>query len=864
MSLNSKYRMRDISKDFDLKINKIQEILAKFESGVDAETYKSMKVLTDEEVGIIFDYLTQTNKVGDMKLFFDDCVREKEEREKKAADEKAAAEKAAKEAAEKAAAEEKARKEEEARKAAEKKAQEEIEEQMKREQAQKKLAAQKAKDTAQQFAKPSFGTKPSVKEENKQAKDKQRPTTVTVPSRKMEEPAVVVANDETDSSIVAKRNVKVVDTRSSNNVNVEKYNAKFDDIAEGAKFKKDYGKSKQKIKSGKENRKKTSQAIKEEEMAKLRRMEQYEKDKKKHLSNVVLPESLSVSELAARLRMTNADVVKKLMLLGIMASASQIIDYDTAALVAEELGATVSKEVVVTIEEKLIDDTEDADENLVPRSPVVVVMGHVDHGKTSLLDAIRHTSVVTGEAGGITQHIGAYTVNLNDRNITFLDTPGHAAFTSMRARGAQVTDVVILVVAADDGIMPQTVEAINHAQAANVPIVVAVNKMDKPTANYDRVLQNLTEHNLVPEDWGGDTICVPVSAMQKTGIDQLLEMVLLVADMKELKANPNREAKGTVIEAKLDKGRGPVATVLVQNGTLRMGDVVVAGMSVGKVRTMVDDKGKRISEAGPSTPVELVGLSEVPNAGDIFHVVNNERMARELVEERKHAHKEEEFKERANVSLDDLFAQIQQGSVKNLNVIIKADVQGSVEALRASLVKLSNEEVKVNAIHCAVGGVTESDVILAMASKAIIVGFNVRPDSNAKNMADKEKIDIRLYRIIYDCIEEIEAAMKGMLAPKFREVVLGYAEVRTTFRVSGVGTIAGCYVKQGKIARNAEVRLTRDNIVIHQGKLDSLKRFKDDAREVAEGYECGVGLANYNDIKEGDIIEAFINEEIKQ
>ena len=592
-------------------------------------------------------------------------------------------------------------------------------------------------------------------------------------------------------------------------------------------------------------------------------MEQYEKSKRKHLSNIVLPEQLSVSELAAELRMTNVQVVKKLMELGIMASAAQIIDYDTAALVAEDLGAKVSKQVVVTIEDKLIDDSEDNDNDLQPRSPVVVVMGHVDHGKTSLLDAIRHTSVTTGEAGGITQHIGAYKVQVDNRDITFLDTPGHAAFTSMRARGAQVTDIVILVVAGDDGIMPQTVEAINHAKAAGVPIVVAVNKMDKPEADFDKVMRNLTEHELVPEEWGGDTICVPVSATTGKGIDQLLEMVLLVADMRELKANPNRDAKGTVIEAKLDKGRGPVATVLVQNGTLHAGDTIVAGTAVGRIRVMMDDKGQRIKDAIPSTPVEIVGLSEVPSAGDVFHVVKDERMARELVEQRKDEQKAEQNKMR-NVTLDDFFSQIQEGERKTLNIIVKADVQGSVEAVRTSLEKLSNDEVKVSVIHGAVGGVSESDVMLASASGAIIVGFNVRPDNNAKNIAEKDGVDIRLYRIIYDCIEEIEAAMKGMLAPKYKEVTLGQAEVRQTFKVSSVGTIAGCYVKNGKIIRSAEVRLIRDGIVIYEGKIDSLKRFKDDAKEVAEGFECGIGLDKYNDIKEGDIIEAFINEEIER
>ncbi len=863
MASTTRYKLKALSTDLNVNFSEIQNILSEY-TGSNADNFSSGKSIEEDNLNYIFDYLTQTKTGTNMMDFFSDCAlqKEEEEKQKKAeieeAEKKAKAEqesKAKKEAEEKAA--------EEARLKAEK---EKIEEEArkKREAIEKKQQKMTQQPKQQQFSKPTF-TKNNSKDNNRQNKPKQQVKTFI--NNNQSEPAVIVYEETDDghSGIVAKKNVKVVDTRASNNVNLSKYNARNDEIADSARVNsKDYGKSKQKIKNGKQNSNRNSQAQREEEQAKIRRMEQYEKDKKKHLSNIVLPEAISVSELASKLSMTNADVVKKLMLLGIMASASQIIDYDTAALVAEELGATVSKEVVITIEEQLIDNSEDDYENLETRSPVVVVMGHVDHGKTSLLDAIRHTNVVNGEAGGITQHIGAYSVSLNGRTITFLDTPGHAAFTSMRARGAQVTDVVILVVAADDGIMPQTIEAINHAQAANVPIVVAVNKMDKPTANFDKVIQKLMEYNLVPEQYGGDTICVPVSAVKGTGIDQLLEMVLLVADMQDLKANPAREAKGTVIEAKLDKGRGPVATVLVQNGTLHTGDIMVAGMTVGKIRTMVNDKGARIKDAGPSTPVEVVGLSEVPNAGDIFHIVNNERMAKELVEQRKHEHKEEQFKANANVSLDDLFAHIQSGSVKTLSLLVKADVQGSVEAVKASLEKLSNEEVKISVIHSAVGGITESDVMLAMASKAIIIGFNVRPEPNAKAMAEKEGIDIRLYRIIYDCLEEIEAAMKGMLAPKFKEVVIGYAEVRQTFKVSGVGTIAGSYVKQGKITRNAEIRLSRDNIIIHQGKIDSLKRFKDDAKEVAEGYECGIGILNYNDIKDGDIIEAFINEEIKK
>lgn len=852
-----KYKMNELCKDLEQKTADVQEILKNVFGREETKTSHSA-ILTEDEVSYIFDRYINEYASEDMKAFFDFCTEESAKKEKI---------KAEKEAEEKKAAEAKEKAAKEAAIKAEKQAAEKAEREKKEKEAAAKAEAEKKKteETAKQKeSSVNNAQKQNPQKKNKSAAPREKMKTVEFKPNSNFGESVTVVNNDTDSSIrTGSKVVKVIDTRIQQNVDLSKYDERLEEIA-GAKGQKDYGKSKQKIKSKNKNRRPQQSNKREDEQAKLRRMEQYEKDKKKHLSNVVLPESLSVSELASRLRMTNADVVKKLMLLGIMASASQIIDYDTASLVAEELGATVSKEVVVTIEDRLIDDTEDNAEDLVPRSPVVVVMGHVDHGKTSLLDAIRKTNVVSGEAGGITQHIGAYTVKANGRDITFIDTPGHAAFTAMRARGAQVTDIVILVVAGDDGIMPQTVEAINHAKAAGVPIIVAVNKMDKPGANFDKTLQALTEYELVPEAWGGDVQCLPISALKNEGISELLEDVILQADIAELKANPNREAKGTIIESKLDKGRGPVATVLVQNGTLHSGDIVVAGTAVGKVRVMIDDKGERIKEAGPSVPVEIVGLSEVPAAGDIFHVVKDERMAKELVEQRKYEKKEEEFKARSNISLDDLFAQIQQGNVKDLNIIIKADVQGSVEAVKSSLEKLSNDEVKVKVVHSAVGAVNESDVMLAAASNAIIVGFNVRPEGNAKTRAENDKVDIRLYRIIYDCIEEIEAAMKGMLAPKFREVVLGHAEVRQTFKVSGVGTIAGCYVKQGKIVRTADVRLVRDGIVIHEGKIDSLKRFKDDAKEVAEGFECGIGLDKYNDIKDGDIIEAFTNEEIPQ
>ncbi len=579
-------------------------------------------------------------------------------------------------------------------------------------------------------------------------------------------------------------------------------------------------------------------------------------------TSVQLPETMIVSELARELRITTSEVMKKLMSLGQIVTLNQSIDYDTAAIIADEFGVHAQPKVVVTIEEKLIDETHDTEEELKPRSPVVVVMGHVDHGKTSLLDAIRDSNVTAGEAGGITQHIGAYRVKVKDQNITFLDTPGHEAFTAMRARGAQVTDVAILVVAADDGIMPQTVEALNHAKAAGVSIIVAINKMDKNTANPDQIKQELTKYDLVPEEWGGDTICVPVSALTKQGIDTLLESVLLITEIAELKANPNRNAKGVVIEAKLDKGRGPVATILVQNGTLHTGDVIIAGTSVGRVRAMLDDKGKQLKEAGPSVPVEILGLADVPNAGDVFNAVEDERMARELASQRRDKEKEDTFKANSKISLTDLFNQIQEG-IQELSLIVKADVQGTAEAVKASLEKLSNNEVRVRVIHEAVGGINESDVMLAAASNAIIIGFNVRPDKVAIDSAERQQVDIRCYRIIYECIEEIEAAMKGMLAPTYKEVILGHAQVRQTIRVPGVGTIAGSYILDGKVTRNAQIRILRDSIIIFEDKIDSLRRFKDDVKEVTQGYECGIGLEKFNDIKDGDILEAFIMEEVK-
>ena len=663
---------------------------------------------------------------------------------------------------------------------------------------------------------------------------------------------------KSENSVIKKPAVRIIDTRAAH-VDIEKYNEKYDRLA-SEKIKTENIVRKQKITQKSQQRGKPKNSRKETEAERLRRIAL---ERKNRPITVSIPENITVGELASRLKATAAEVIKKLMMMGIMASINDTIDFDTASLVAMEFHAKIEKEVVVTIEERIIDDSEDSDENLVPRAPVVVVMGHVDHGKTSLLDAIRHADVISTEAGGITQHIGAYRVKLNSGEITFLDTPGHEAFTTMRARGAQITDIAILVVAADDGIMPQTVEAINHAKAAGVSIIVAINKMDKPGANPDNVKQQLTEHEIVPEEWGGDTPCIPISAKKRQGIEDLLEMVNLIADMKELKANPDRAAKGTVIEARLDKGRGPIATILVQNGTLHVGDVVVAGTAVGKVRAMTNDRGERVKTAGPSVPVEITGLDSVPSGGDTFNAVSDERLARELVEERKTKQKEAQFNSQTKVTLDNLFDQMQMGEVKELKVIVKADVQGSVEAVKQSLEKLSNDEVRVHVIHGAVGAISESDVMLANASNAIIVGFNVRPDPVAAENAERNGVDLRLYRIIYDCIGEISSAMKGLLAPKFREVQIGRAECRQVYKISNVGTVAGCYVVSGKISRNAEIRVVRDGIVVSEDKLLSLRRFKDDVKEVAQGYECGIGLEKFNDIKEGDVFEAFIIEEYR-
>ncbi|MBQ5335105.1 MAG: translation initiation factor IF-2 [Oscillospiraceae bacterium] len=732
-------------------------------------------------------------------------------------------------------------------------------------------AAAAAKQTAQPAqAAAAPAAKPAAEQPKKapaQPPQPRQPKAPKKPAKAQErgERAVIEMDFAASTDVQPSQQRHTIDTRGSY-VDLDKYNERYEQIApQGRGGKRDNNAAKkQKItqKSQQRARQQKSGKVRETEAEKLRRLE-LERARKQQLK-VLIPDSIVVSELATRLKVQVRDVIKKLMGLGVMANINEEIDFDTASLVAEELGAKVEHEVIVTIEERLITDEADPEDALEERCPVVVVMGHVDHGKTSILDRIRNAHVTDTEAGGITQHIGAYQVTHEGKTITFLDTPGHEAFTSMRARGANITDIAILVVAADDGIMPQTIESINHAKAAGVSIIVAINKMDKEGANPDRVKQQLTEYELVCEEWGGDTICVPVSAKTGEGIEELLENILLVAEVRELKANPNRLAKGTVIEARLDKGRGPIATILVQNGTLHTGDVIIAGTAVGRVRVMTNYKGKVVKEAGPSVPVEITGLAEVPSAGDVFNAVEDERLAKELVEQRKHEAKEEQFKAYRKVTLDNLFSQIAEGEMKELAVIVKADVQGSVEAVTQSLEKLSNEEVRVRVIHGAVGAVSESDVMLANASNAIIVGFNVRPMPVASETAARDGVDIRLYRIIYDAIEEISTAMKGMLAPKFREVQMARIEVRQVYHISSVGAVAGCYVLDGKVTRQCKIRVVRDGIVVAEDQIDSLRRFKDDVKEVATGYECGISLERFADIKEGDILEAFIIEEYRE
>lgn len=801
-----KYKVRDVAKDLGVSVKEISDILEK-NCGV---TKKAMATLEESELNIVFDAVTQKNNVANFDKFF--ASRNK--------------------TAEPAKAEVKA---------------------------EKKANNKDSKDNKPNGRKNDrkSDNKDNKAEGKKQNKVQDKPAKQTKAEPKAESKPVEITSEEETST----RKRRVIDTRAVN-VDVERYNQKYDDLANASSKMRstDNTVKKQKFTNRSQKQKGRRQGKRETEQERLKRIALERKQKQ---MTIQIPDEIVVQELALRLKATVAEVVKKAFLMGTMVTATDTIDFDTASLIAMEFHAKVEKEVVVTIEERIIDDSEDDDTNLVERAPVVVVMGHVDHGKTSILDAIRHANVTAGEAGGITQHIGAYRVEINGKPITFLDTPGHEAFTTMRARGAQVTDIAILVVAADDGIMPQTVEAINHAKAAGVSVIVAINKMDKVGANPENVKQQLTEYELVPEEWGGDTPCIPVSAKTKEGLDDLLEMVTLIAEMKELKANPDRAAKGTVIEARLDKGRGPIASVLVQNGTLHQGDIVIAGTCVGRVRVMVNDKGERVKEAGPSVPVEITGLAEVPQGGDIFNAVSDEKLARELVEQRKASQKEEQFKAQTKVTLDNLFDQMKLGEVKELQIIVKADVQGSVEAVKQSLEKLSNDEVRVNVIHGGVGAINESDVMLAEASNAIIVGFNVRPDSVAAANAESTGVDMRLYRIIYDCIEEIEAAMKGMLAPKTREVVLGTAECRNVIKIKSVGTISGSYVKSGKIVRNAGVRVIRDGIVIAEDTIASLQRFKDAVKEVNEGYECGIGLERFNDIKEGDLFEAYTIEEYR-
>ncbi len=809
----SKMRVHELAKELDFNSKELIALL----DGYGFPIKNHMSMLEQEELDIIFETLTQRyDKKIDIPLFAEG--KKVDMPMKKAA--------SGKKEVEKASDSEKEQKEQKA----EQKKPEEV----------KPAAPKEEKSESKEENKPQVSAPKKEKQKKMHQPKAERPKMKTLERKEVDDSEIITTEP-------VQRNVRHVDTRQSivdlNKLEDEKIeelvptNVKDDSI------------KKQKLKKG-SGRLKDNAKISKNAPVKEQKVKQ---EKKK----VLIPDEISVGELAERLEVPATEVIKKLMTLGIMAAISQTIDFDIASLIAEDLGADVEKEIILSDEDILFDDFEDSEESLETRSPVVVVMGHVDHGKTSLLDAIRSTNVTDTEAGGITQHIGAHRVRVRDKKITFLDTPGHEAFTAMRARGAQVTDIAILVVAADDGIMPQTVEAINHAKAANVSIIVAINKIDKEGANPDKIKQELTEYELIPEDWGGDTICVEVSAKKKQNIDGLLEMVLLVAEMRDLKANPNRKAKGTVIEAKLDKGRGPVATVLVQNGTLRVGDTIVAGTAMGHIRAMLDDKGKRIKKAGPSVPVEILGLNEVPDGGDLFYVVEDEKMAKNVIEKRKQQLKDERLNLRTAVTLDDLFDRIKEGEMKELDIIVKADVQGSVEAVRQSLEKLSNEEVRVKVIHGGVGAINESDVMLASASGAIVVGFNVRPDAGAAASAERQGVDIRLYRVIYTAIEEIEAAMKGMLEPTFKEVVTGHAEIRQTFKVSSVGTIAGCYVTDGNIQRNSQVRIVRDGIVVYEGMLASLKRFKDDVKEVNSGYECGLSIENYNDIKEGDVVEGF-------
>ena len=806
-----KYRVNEVAKDLNVENKDVIEALKPFSD----EPKKYMTALTEEDLDVVFDTFTKENSVESFDAYF--AEREDAQPTSSSKEAPESKENTTAKVQEKAVVE--------------------------KEKTAVKPAVKESKSNAAN--KNNKQTKPAAQKQEKTMQDKKDTATNTV---------------VTTSDAVQKPAGRIVDTRTSQ-VNMDRYNEKYDRLA-SEKVKTDQTVNKQKLtQRSSQYRGKPKNSRKETEAERLKRI-QLERQKKQ--MTITIPDEIVVNELALRLKATAAEVIKKLMMMGVMATVNDVIDFDTASLIAMEFHAKVEKEVVVTIEEQIIDDSEDEDDNLVPRAPVVVVMGHVDHGKTSLLDAIRKANVTKSEAGGITQHIGAYRVPVGDGEITFLDTPGHEAFTTMRARGAQVTDIAILVVAADDGIKPQTVEAISHAKAAGVSIIVAINKMDKPTANPDRVKEQLTQHEILPEEWGGDVPCMPISALTGEGIQELLEMVMLVADMKELKANPDRAAKGTVIEARLDKGRGPIATILVQNGTLNIGDSIVAGTTVGRVRAMTNDRGELVKSAGPSVPVEITGLDDVPTGGDIFNAVSDERLGRQLVEQRRSQQKEERFNAQTKVTLDNLFDQMQEGQMKELQIIVKADVQGSFEAVKQSLEKLSNDEVRVRVIHGGVGAISESDVMLASASNAIIIGFNVRPDPVAEENAKRDGIDLHLYRIIYEAIEDVQAAMKGMLAPKYRELFYGRAECRQVYKISNVGIVMGSYVTDGKIVRNSLVRIVRDGIIIADDKIASLRRFKDDVKEVAEGYECGVTLEHFNDVKEGDVFESYIMEEYRE
>ena len=834
--MTKKVKLSDVARDLQIST---QELIGFYqERDANGNTKKGVTGLTPEEINLALEYYSQKSQVESLDAYFASKDTPKQKQEKKPSEKKPAEKKASSE-----------------KKQSEKK-QPDNKKQQKPQAAEKKPQAQKSEKPAEKKPAAAETAKPKQNNAPKHEKPKKQQAKAQKHGERLH---VEVEMASADSITTEKR--RTVDTRGSY-VDLDKYNQRYEQIAPANKYTNDkYSTKKQKInqKSAQRNKQRYSNK-RETEQDKLRRLE-LERARKQQL-RVRIPDVISVGELATRLKVTATEVIKKLMMLGVMATINEEIDFDTASLVAEELGAKVEHEVIVTIEDRLIDEDDDA-EDTEERCPVVVVMGHVDHGKTSILDRIRNAHVTAGEAGGITQHIGAYQGKYEGKDITFLDTPGHEAFTAMRARGANITDIAILVVAADDGIMPQTVESINHAKAAGITVIVAINKMDKEGANPDRVKEELTKYGMVCEEWGGDVICVPVSAKTGEGIDELLENILLVAETSELKANPDRRAKGTVVEARLDKGRGPIATLLVQNGTLHTGDVIIAGTAVGRVRVMTNDKGKTVHTAGPSVPVEITGLAEVPEAGDVFNAVEDERLARELVEQRKHEAKQAKFNEYQKVTLDNLFSQIEQGEMKELSLIVKADVQGSVEAVTQSLEKLSNEEVRVRVIHGGVGGIKESDVMLASASNAIIIGFNVRPDQTAEENAARDKVDIRTYRVIYDAIEEIETAMKGMLAPKYREVVMGRIEVRQVYKISNVGAVAGAYVLSGKVTRQCEIRVVRDGIVIAEDKMSSLKRFKDDAKEVGEGYECGITLEKFRDFKEGDIFEAFIMEEYR-